>query len=178
MKQQYSFIGFILKEWLLVASVSGLAVTSVYLNRLPSFSRNDINIIFLLFILLVVVKGLERSRLIQWLSRYIEKGTYLPLKLVLITFSLSMLITNDAALIIVVPLTLSLNANRKDILVILEALAANAGSALTPFGNPQNLFIYWFYKIHPQNFIESIAPFSLTFLLILILWLKILFLVD
>ncbi|OQX70481.1 MAG: hypothetical protein B6D62_04890 [Candidatus Cloacimonas sp. 4484_275] len=143
MRRQFSFLGFIINEWLLIASVSGLIITSVYSRRLPSFSANDFNIIFLLFILFVVVKGLD--------------------------FFLSMFITNDVALIVIVPLTLSLNAGRKDILVILEALAANAGSALTPFGNPQNLFIYWFYHVHPCNFVLEIAPFSLTFLVILII---------
>jgi len=62
---------------------------------------------------------------------------------------------------------LALDTNRKDILIILEALSANAGSALTPFGNPQNLFIYWFYDLHPIDFISTIAPFSLVFLAIL-----------
>jgi len=97
-----------------------------------------------------------------------EKGKALPLKLVVTTYFLSMLVTNDIALIVIVPLTLSLNINRKDILVILEALAANAGSALTPFGNPQNLFIYWSYGVHPVTFIETIAPFSLVFIGLLI----------
>lgn len=80
-----------------------------------------------------------------------------------------MLVTNDVALIVIVPLTLTLDINRKDILVILEALAANAGSALTPFGNPQNLFIYWFYNINAEAFITAIAPFSLVFLILLVL---------
>lgn len=83
------------------------------------------------------------------------------------TFFFSMLVTNDVALTVIVPLTLILNIERKHILVILEALAANAGSALTPIGNPQNLFIYWFYKIDPTEFIMSIAPFSLIFLVLL-----------
>lgn len=72
-----------------------------------------------------------------------------------------MLVTNDVALVVIVPLTLALNINRKAILVILEALAANAGSARTAFGNPQNHFIYWFYHLSPGKFIVSIAPFSL-----------------
>jgi len=80
-----------------------------------------------------------------------------------------MLITNDVSLIVIVPLTLSLNINGKGMLVILEALAANAGSALTPIGNPQNLFIYWFYNVPPDTFIKTIAPFSLAFLVLLII---------
>jgi Na+/H+ antiporter NhaD/arsenite permease-like protein len=119
-------------------------------------------------VLFVSVKGLNNTGLILNIAQKIEKGNAIPLKLVVTTFFLSMLVTNDIALIAIVPLTLSLNINRKGILVILEALAANAGSALTPFGNPQNLFIYWFYEIHPVRFIETIAPFSLAFLIILI----------
>ncbi len=125
--------------------------------------------IFILFTLFVVVSGLQKSGLISRLSRRIEGGKCIPLKLVFATFFLSMLVTNDVALIVIVPLTLALNINRKDILVILLALAANAGSALTPFGNPQNLFIYWFYDLSAVQFISSIAPFSLVFLLLLVI---------
>ncbi len=79
-----------------------------------------------------------------------------------------MLVTNDIALIVIVPLTLSLKINRKDILVILEALAANSGSALTPVGTPQNPFIYWFYDVTLDTFIPTIAPFFIVFLGLLI----------
>ncbi len=126
-------------------------------------------VLFILFTLFVAVKGIEQSGLIAKLSGNIESGKYIPLKLILTTFFLSMLITNDVALIVIVPLTLTLSIRRLDILVILEALAANAGSALTPFGNPQNFFIYWFYDVNPAQFIVSIAPFSLLFLVLLIL---------
>ncbi len=123
--------------------------------------------LLILFVLFVSVNGLQRSGFISKLSESIEKGKFIPLKLVIMTFFMSMLVTNDIALIVVVPLTIILNINNKDILVIFEALAANAGSALTPIGNPQNLFIYWFYGIEPIKFSMTIAPLSLFFLLIL-----------
>jgi len=126
-------------------------------------------ILFILFVLFVAVNGLQKSGLILKIAQSIEKGKAIPLKLVLTTFFLSMLVTNDIALIVIVPLTLSLNINRKDILVILEALAANSGSAFTPIGNPQNLFIYWFYDVPPDTFINTIAPFSLVLLGLLII---------
>jgi len=169
LKIQTSFIDFILKEWLVVVSGVGLVLTSVYINRLPAYSTNEIEVLFLLFVLFVVVNGLKESGVISKIAQSIEKGSLIPLKLVVITFFLSMLVTNDIILIIIVPLTLSLNVNKKGNLVILEALAANAGSALTPIGNPQNLFIYWFYDISPDRFIKAIAPFSLIFLILLII---------
>jgi len=96
------------------------------------------------------------------LSRRLEHGRAIALKLVMLSFFLSMLITNDVALVVIVPVTLLLRTTRLDLLVILEALAANAGSALTPFGNPQNLFIYWYYHLAPGEFIRVIVPFVIT----------------
>ncbi|SMC25938.1 Na+/H+ antiporter NhaD [Desulfacinum hydrothermale DSM 13146] len=168
MKAESTFIHFVLKEWLVVASGIGLVLTSVYIKHFPVYSIQELQVLFILFALFVAVNGLRYSGLILRIAQKIEKGKAIPLKLVVTTFFLSMLVTNDIALIVIVPLTLSLNINHEGILVILEALAANAGSALTPFGNPQNFFIYWFYGIHPVRFVETIVPFSLVFLIILI----------
>ncbi len=163
-----TFIDFILKEWLVIASGVGLALTAFYTKRFPVYSINEMQVLFILFVFFVAVNGLQKTGFILQIAQSIEKGKAIPLKLVLTTFFLSMLVTNDIALIVIVPLTLSLNINRKDILVILEALAANSGSAFTPIGNPQNLFIYWFYDVSPGTFIKTIAPFSLVFLGLLI----------
>ncbi len=167
MKLKNKLSGFLLKEWLLTVSGAAFALTSIYTGRCPEFSVQELEVIFFLFTLFITIKGLENSGLLTKISQNLEKGKAIPLKLVLITFFLSMAVTNDVALIITIPLTLSLKTEHMDILVILEALAANAGSALTPFGNPQNLFIYWFYNIHPLDFIYAIAPFSICFLIIL-----------
>lgn len=164
MKPQVIFIDFVLKEWLLIASGVGFALLSIYTKHLPVYSIDELQVLFILFVLFITVNGLQKGGLLLKIAQSIEKGKVIPLKLVLATFFLSMLVTNDIVLMVIVPLTLSLNINRKDILVILEALAANSGSALTPIGNPQNLYIYWFYGIHPCTFIKTIFPFSLVFL--------------
>ena len=164
MKPQVIFIDFVLKEWLLVASGVGFGLLSIYTKHLPVYSIDELQVLFILFVLFITVNGLQKGGLLLKIAQSIEKGKVIPLKLVLATFFLSMLVTNDIVLMVIVPLTLLLNINRKDILVILEALAANSGSALTPIGNPQNLYIYWFYDIHPCTFIKTIFPFSLVFL--------------
>ncbi len=168
MKPQGTFIDFVLKEWLVIASGAGFALTSFYTKHFPVYSANETEVLFILFVLFVAVNGFQKSGVILRIAQGMERGRAVPLKLVLATFFLSMLVTNDIALIVIVPLTLSLNINRKDILVVLEALAANSGSALTPIGNPQNLYIYWFYGVPPDTFIKTIAPFSLLFLGLLI----------
>jgi Na+/H+ antiporter NhaD/arsenite permease-like protein len=162
-------IELLLKEWLVVLSSLGLLFSSLYLQSFPIFSLSEFQVLFLLFSLFIVVKGLQNSGFILRLAHFLERGKMIPLKLVLSTFFLSMVVTNDIALVVLVPLTLSLNITRKDILVILEVISANAGSALTPVGNPQNLFIYWYYDVDVSSFLETIAPFSLFFLFLIVL---------
>jgi len=169
LKIQSVVVDFILKDWLLIVSGVGFILTSVCTGHLPVYTFREMEVLFILLVLFVAVKGLQNSGLVAKFSQRLEKGPAVPFKLVVATFFLSMLITNDIALVVIVPLTLALNVNRLDILVILEALAANAGSALTPFGNPQNLFIYWYYHVPPGQFIMVMAPFALVFLVILML---------
>ncbi|NOY55677.1 MAG: hypothetical protein GXP34_06780 [Actinobacteria bacterium] len=159
----------VLGEWLLLASASALVVTSVMLGRWPVVSVTEFEVVILLWALFVAIKGLENGGLLLRLSHHIDKGRLIPLKLVAATFVLSAIVTNDVALVVVVPVTLSLGIKKKGTLVVLEALAANAGSALTPFGNPQNLFIYWFYDVSLTDFVASIAPLAFFLLALLLI---------
>jgi len=159
---------FLLKERLLTISTIGFILSTLYTQNFPTYSNSQLEVIFILFMLFISVNGMQRGRALEAIAKYIERGEFISLKLILTTFFLSMFVTNDISLIVIVPITLSLNIDRKDILVILEALSANVGSALSPIGNPQNLFIYWHYNLSIFEFIETIAPFSIVFLLILI----------
>ncbi len=164
------FIRRFIEEWLLILVSIGLILSSLYSRRLPSYSKNDFKVIYTLFVFLVIVKGLEKSGFLHSVASKFEEGNYLSLKLILLTAFLSMFVTNDVALLTIVPLTLVLNVENKAILVILETITANGASSLTPFGNPQNIFIYYYYHIHPWDFVKTIAPFtfvSLSFVLLI-----------
>lgn len=163
------WLNVIARDWLLILSLSGLTGASLYLGRLPPISGAELQVLFILLILFVTVRTLETGRVFSHLSSRLMGDHRLGAKLVALTFFISLAATNDAALVVMVPLTLALDTGGVDMLVILEALAANAGSALTPFGNPQNLFIYWHYGIAPGKFIVTMAPFSGVFLLLLLL---------
>jgi len=157
------------EEWIFFLSLFGLILSSLILHRIPKYTLNDFKILITLTIFLIIVKSLEREKIPPYLASKIEKGSYVPLKLLLFTFFISMFITNDVALMVVVPFTLSFNVSHAGLLVALEAMAANGGSALSPFGNPQNLFIYYHYKTSVLAFIKTIFPFWITSLLFLIL---------
>ena len=163
------FRDFVTSEWLFILSASGLMTTSVLTWQIPAYSRSDIEILFVLFVLFLITTGLQRHGVLRRIARRVESGGFISIKLVLATFFFAMIVTNDVALMALVPLTILLNIPHKAWLVIAEALAANAGSALSPFGNPQNLFIYWHYDIPFSDFVTVIAPFSLVFLILLVI---------
>ena len=154
-------------EWLLTLLLVGTLLTTIYLRRVPVYSVSDAETLFTLLVLLVLTNGLKQHRVLEKVTSWIERGKMLPVKLVLATFVFSALVTNDAALLAIIPITLSLQIAMKEWVVILEALAANAGSAISPIGNPQNIFLYWHYEISFWQFVKVIAPFSAFFLLAL-----------
>lgn len=115
--------------------------------------------------LLLLTKGLEVSGalhrvghlLVRWMAT--ERAT--ALCLVIAAAVLSTLLTNDVALFVVVPLTLGVCRITKmpaTKLIVFEALAVNAGSALTPIGNPQNLFLWQLSHVSFAGFVWHMLP--------------------
>jgi len=160
-----NFLDFLIKEWLLIVSFLGVVFTSLYLGRFPKWEVKELVSIFLLFALFVVIKGIENSFFLLRAAYVLERGRYLSLKLVFVTFLLSMIVTIDVSLVTMMPVVLSLNVKNRENLAILVALTAHVGAALTPFGTPQNLFIYSYYGVDTYEFIKTIAPFSFLMLL-------------
>lgn len=126
--------------------------------------------------LMMLSRGLEESGYLaytgQWLLQRVRGVRLLAIVLVLFSACLAAVITNDVALFIVVPLTLSLR-RIADIpvgrLVIFEALAVNAGSALSPVGNPQNLFLWQASGAGFLEFMLMMAPLALALTVLLII---------
>src|SRR5690606_7710076 len=80
--------------------------------------------------------------------------------------------TNDVALFILLPITLSigrLTGMPVGRLIIFLALAVNAGSALTPIGNPQNLLLWQASGYSFWQFTRMMAPLALSLLLLILL---------
>ncbi|MDY7548667.1 SLC13 family permease [Glaciimonas sp. Gout2] len=126
--------------------------------------------------LLALTKGVELSGYLSRLGRHLTvlmpTERALAVFLVLATAFLSMLLTNDVGLFVMVPLTLSLRTTIKlpiTRLIIFEALAANAGSALTPIGNPQNLFLWQLSHLSFQDYVIAMLPMVCIFMIPLVL---------
>lgn len=94
--------------------------------------------------------------------------------LILLCFFSSMFITNDVALLTFVPFAVVVMAmidRKKELIfvVVMQTIAANLGSMLTPMGNPQNLFLYSFYDMDIDQFLMIMGPpVVISFILILL----------
>ena len=169
---------FIRKEPILVisgvlAALSCLAVppSAAYLGHL------NWRTLALLFCMMAIVAGASGAGMFEWISRKITGGITdqrkLSRALMLLCFVLAMFITNDVTLVTVVPLTMLLMrgaAERTLILTLVqETIAANLGSMVTPFGNPQNLYLSSFYGIDTGRFLQLMLPYALLSLGLLLL---------
>ena len=115
------------------------------------FSYIDWDTLALLFSLMAVMKGLQKANFFVCMANLLLKRmattrTMLFI-LVFLPFLFSMVITNDVALMAFVPfgLTILRIAGQERLAVpqvVLQTIAANLGSMLTPMGNPQNLYLY------------------------------------
>ena len=145
------------------------------LGNYPKFV--DWRTIFALAGLLTLTTGMEESAYLLFLTRKVlhrlNSERSLCLSLVTLTFLLSPVLTNDIALFITIPLTLSLRRllkGRLSKVIVLEAIAANAGSSLTPIGNPQNLFLWHSWGVPFMVFVKEMLPLTMLLFLLLVLF--------
>lgn len=127
----------------------------------------DLKTISCLYSVLAVVCALKNIRFFYTLAQKIvelfKNIRLCVLALVYITFIGSMLIANDMALLTFLPLgffVLSSTGKQKYMAFtfIMQNIAANLGGMLTPFGNPQNLYLYTKFNIPNGEFVSIMAP--------------------
>ncbi|KVD47789.1 citrate transporter [Burkholderia ubonensis] len=125
--------------------------------------------------LLMLTKALELSGCLMWLAHrivhHVHSERALAMLLVGFSAALAMWLTNDVALFVVVPLMVSLRALtplpfRR--LVIVVALAVNAGSVATPLGNPQNLFLWQLSGVSFSRFVLTLGPLAIALMILLL----------
>lgn len=139
------------------------------------------NVLAILMCLMLILGGLRQAGGIQWVCYHLLRRCH-SVKAVCAFFIFScfissMVITNDASLLLFVPESIWLFRKlKKDdwlpFLVVLETIAANMGSTLLPSGNPQNLYLYFMYGMKFSDFLKITVPITaLSGLLLLgILW--------
>lgn len=142
----------------------------------------DFRTLAILFCLMAVMAGLQQIGLFQYVAEKLLKRVKhirgIVCILVMLCFFSSMLITNDVALITFVPFTfivlkMTLGDRAEKLIVpivVMQTIAANLGSMLTPIGNPQNLYLYGKADMSFAKFMGFMLPCTLISFVLLALW--------
>ena len=165
-----SIINFIKKETVFVISMLLACISMLFVHPDKKYiSYIDWHTLMLLFCLMGVMAGFKHLGLFEkvgasLLSR-VQNTRQLYFVLIFLPFFFSMLITNDVGLITFVPFAIIVlhMADKQSLLVpivVMQTIAANLGSMLTPMGNPQNLYLYAKSGLSLANFVLLTLPFT------------------
>lgn len=161
-----------------VIAVLAAAVTAVFVPPDSAYlGYYDVKTLSCLFCILAVVCALRGAGLFPLLAQRLVRAFHTARSavtaLVVVTLIGSMLLTNDTALLTFLPLSWFVlegtgQTKHTALTFILQNCAANLGGMLTPFGNPQNLYLFNHYTIPNGEFLTiMLPPFLLSTALIL-----------
>jgi len=161
---------------LTVALIAALASFLLVPPGAHTIAGIDTTTLLMLFSLMTIVAGFRHMGAFDKLAGAVTSKIHtlrgLAFTLMSACFLLAMVATNDVALITLVPFTLLLMQGAKighlTLTVVLETIAANLGSMVTPIGNPQNLYLYASGKLDALAFPGLTWPYAvLAFVLLM-----------
>ncbi|MGN0946803.1 MAG: SLC13 family permease [Megasphaera sp.] len=179
-RQHIKSAGQVIKENLVLFLAVAAAMVSMTAVPPSASYAGYINmpVLAILFCLMVVIGGVRESGVFSAvLARLLLRlGTMRQLAAVLVfaCFFVSMWVTNDVALLTFVPFSLMAlpkvaSEEQMAFVIVLQTLAANLGSMCTPVGNPQNLYLYFYYGMNLSSFLTLLLPYTLVAFLLLAL---------
>ena len=173
---------FAKKETVLIVAMLLAVISAFFVTPDKAYaSYIDFRTLGLLFSLMTVTEGCKGLGIFERSAKFIisKVNTAFQLSIVLVglCFFSSMFITNDVSLLTFVPLTLTAlstlgEAGNKLLIpiVVLQTIAANLGSMLTPIGNPQNLYLFGVSDMKLEDFLVLMLPFTIVAGAMLFLW--------
>lgn len=181
MKRVFSFLK---KEMMLTLSLAAALAALIITPPSPRLLRDiDWRTLGTLLMMLCVLEGFKQENVLRplvSLAGNLKRQVSLSLFLIFGVFFSSMFVTNDVSLIIFVPLTIMLfrdGGKEKYILPVIsmENIAAVRGSLLTPFGSPQNLFLYGKAGISAGHFMLHMLPLCVLSAVLLVIFVLVLY---
>ena len=177
MKNPFVYLkNFIKREPVLFAAII-LALAAVCIVRpAPELCLQaiDFRTLAVLFSLMIVIKAFQSQNFLDFIAarllRLCKNQRSLYFLMTYLVFFSSMFVTNDVALLTFVPISLLIfkRINLPALhIVVLETLAANLGSCITPMGNPQNLYLFSYYGFSALDFFALTAKIAVPSLFIL-----------
>ena len=170
-------IKFLKKEIVLVIAIICAVITCAFVPIDREYLNYfDYNTLICLFCILAVVAGLKTTNVFEVISRKIISKFHnrrtVIYALVFGTFFFDMIVANDMSLITFLPLTYIIlyqtnNEKYLGFTFIMQTIAANMGGMITPYGNPQNLYLYSYYNIGTTEFFGILLAQSITIAILL-----------
>src|SRR5450759_4592435 len=167
---RHPVVRFLLFERFLVTGSATLALAAIAMGRVQASeipTLMDTRILTLFFVLTVAVELGKASglfdRLVVAVVRRTRSSRGLAFSMIGVTALLASILTNDVALFLVVPFPMlfrKVEGVTRAPFVVLEVLSANLLGAVTPIGNPQNIFLYERGHFTPASFFAAQLPFA------------------
>ena len=173
MRLRYRLMQLLRRHWMLGTAAFVALVSMFFVPPDEEYlGYFDWKTIGCLFCVLAVASALRSAGVFDWaaraaIARFGSPRT-LTMTLVLVTAAFSMAFTNDVALVIMLPLSVAALVESGQPRLVpavfaLQALAANLCGMVTPFGNPQNIYLYSFFHVELGEFLMTMAmPFLLS----------------
>ncbi|MBU1093805.1 MAG: anion permease [Firmicutes bacterium] len=169
---------FIIKDKVFLVAMI-FAVFSMFITT-PSLAYLDYvnwKVLIIMFTIMIAVSGIYETHFFDYVATklvmHLKNIKWVGLVIVLVTFFLAMLLTNDAVLLTLIPFTIFITKHTHQekhaiTILILQTIAANMGSALTPMGDPQNIYLYAYFNIPFSSFLSVTFPITLMGLLLIV----------
>lgn len=165
-------IGFVKKEVVLSVAIVAMIITMFFVPVDKEYLEYfEYKTLIALFCMLAVVAGLKNTNIFELVSKKLI-GLFKTRRAVIYclvygTYLFDMIVANDMSLITFLPLTyLVLHKTNNDkylaFTFIMQTIAANMGGMITPYGNPQNLYLFSFYEIAIPEFFKALLLQSIT----------------
>ena len=165
-------IGFVKKEVVLSVAIVAMIITMFFVPIDKEYVEYfEYKTLIALFCMLAVVAGLKSTNIFELVSKKLI-GLFKTRRAVIYclvygTYLFDMIVANDMSLITFLPLTyLVLHKTNNDkylaFTFIMQTIAANMGGMITPYGNPQNLYLFSFYEIAIPEFFKALLLQSIT----------------
>ena len=162
---------FILKDKVFLIAVI-LAIFTMFIIP-PSkeyISYMNYKVLVVMLTIMLAVAGIYESHFFYYVATklvmHLKNIRYISLSIIMTTFLLAMFLTNDAVLLTLIPFSIFILKHIKMeehtiYVIILQTIAANMGSALTPMGDPQNIYLYEYYQIPFNDFLGMTLPITI-----------------
>ena len=138
----------------------------------------DLNVIFLLMAMMIIVGVLKKTGLFQWLaykSYALARGNIFILSFILqvVTAVCSAFLDNVTTMLLMIPVTIEIAVTLKInpmTLLIPEVFASNVGGTATLIGDPPNILIGSYAKLTFSQFVVNLSLVCAVCLLVSTLW--------